>query len=284
MEKKEKIILVTGATGQQGGAVARHLLKGGWKVRAFVRDDKKKEAIELKENGAEIIKGDMADTETLDKAMAGVYGVFSVQNFWEHGYEGELKQGLAVADAAKKADVKHFLMSSVGGAERKTSLPHFDVKFIIEEHIKEIKLNYTIIRPVFFMENLKTWFKPEDKDGVHTFTMAMKADRKLQMIAVDDIGAIAAVIFNNPDTYLGKELEIAGDELTIPEVAEIYSKVTGHKSQFAELPVDVLISNSAEVGNMFKWFNEKGYRSDLGLMKEIHAGLTGFESWAKNNF
>ena len=115
MEKKEKIILVTGSTGQQGGTVARNLLKDGWKVRALVRDDKKDSAVELVKLGAEIFKGDMANEQSLDKAMEGVYGVFSVQNFWEHGYEGELKQGKAVADAAKKANVKHFLQSSVPG-------------------------------------------------------------------------------------------------------------------------------------------------------------------------
>ena len=259
MEKKDKTILVTGSTGQQGGAVARHLLKDGWKVRAFVRDEKKESAIELEKSGAELFKGDMNDSESLDKAMEGIYGVFSIQNFWEHGYDGELNHGKAVADAAKKANVQHFLQSSVGGAERSTKLPHFDVKFEIEKYLKSLNLPVTVIRPVFFMENFKTWFKPVEADGKLTLNMAMKADTKLQMIAVDDIGAISAKIFDNPDKFIGKEIELAGDELTMPEVAALYETNTGKKTEFVELPVSVIRTNSEEMADMFQWFIDKGF-------------------------
>ena len=279
MEKKDKIILVTGSTGQQGGAVARHLLKDGWKVRAFVRDEKKESAIELEKSGAELYKGDMNDSESLDKAMDGVYGVFSIQNFWEHGYDGELNHGKAVADAAKKANVQHFLQSSVGGAERNTKLPHFDVKFEIEKYLKSLNLPVTVIRPVFFMENFKTWFKPVEADGKLTLNMAMKADTKLQMIAVDDIGAISAKIFDNPDKFIGKEIELAGDELTMPEVAELYETNTGKKTEFVELPVSVIRTNSAEMADMFQWFIDKGYEADLKTQKDLFGKTISFKEW-----
>lgn len=283
MEKKDKTILVIGSTGQQGGAVARHLLKDGWKVRAFVRDEKKESASELKKLGAELFKGDMTDRDSLDKAMEGVYGVFSIQNFWEHGYDGELNQGKAVADAAKKANVSHFLQSSVGGAERNTKIPHFDVKYEIEKYLKSLNLPITIIRPVFFMENFNSWFKPIEADGKLTLTIAMKADTKLQMIATDDIGGIAAIVFDNPEIYAGKEIEIAGDDLSIPEVAAIYCKVTGRKAVFSELPMDVLKSNSEEMAAMFQWFIDKGYEADLNEVKKIYPSLTSFEEWMKKN-
>lgn len=279
MEKKDKIILVTGSTGQQGGAVARHLLKDGWKVRAFVRDEKKESAIELEKSGAELYKGDMNDSESLDKAMDGVYGVFSIQNFWEHGYDGELNHGKAVADAAKKANVQHFLQSSVGGAERSTKLPHFDVKFEIEKYLKSLNLPVTVIRPVFFMENFKTWFKPVEADGKLTLNMAMKADTKLQMIAVDDIGAISAKIFDNPDKFIGKEIELASDELTMPEVAELYETNTGKKTEFVELPVSVIRTNSAEMADMFQWFIDKGYEADLKTQKDLFGKTISFKEW-----
>jgi len=279
MEKKDKIILVTGSTGQQGGAVARHLLKDGWKVRAFVRDEKKESAIELEKSGAELYKGDMNDSESLDKAMDGVYGVFSIQNFWEHGYDGELNHGKAVADAAKKANVQHFLQSSVGGAERSTKLPHFDVKFEIEKYLKSLNLPVTVIRPVFFMENFKTWFKPVEADGKLTLNMAMKADTKLQMIAVDDIGAISAKIFDNPEKFIGKEIELAGDELTMPEVAELYETNTGKKTEFVELPVSVIRTNSAEMADMFQWFIDKGYEADLKTQKDLFGKTISFKEW-----
>ncbi len=279
MEKKDKIILVTGITVQEGGAVARHLLKYGWKVRAFDRDEKKESAIELEKSGAELYKGDMNDSESLDKAMDGVYGVFSIQNFWEHGYDGELNHGKAVADAAKKANVQHFLQSSVGGAERSTKLPHFDVKFEIEKYLKSLNLPVTVIRPVFFMENFKTWFKPVEADGKLTLNMAMKADTKLQMIAVDDIGAISAKIFDNPDKFIGKEIELAGDELTMPEVAELYETNTGKKTEFVELPVSVIRTNSAEMADMFQWFIDKGYEADLKTQKDLFGKTISFKEW-----
>ena len=279
MEKKDKTILVTGSTGQQGGAVARHLLKDGWKVRAFVRDEKKESAIELEKSGAELFKGDMNDSESLDKAMDGVYGVFSIQNFWEHGYDGELNHGKAVADAAKKANVQHFLQSSVGGAERNTKLPHFDVKFEIEKYLKSLNLPVTVIRPVFFMENFKTWFKPVEADGKLTLNMAMKADTKLQMIAVDDIGAISAKIFDNPDKFIGKEIELAGDELTMPEVAALYETNTGKKTEFVELPVSVIRTNSEEMADMFQWFIDKGYEADLKTQKDLFGKTISFKEW-----
>jgi len=283
MDKTGKIILVTGATGQQGGAVSRHLLKDGWKVRAMTRDISKPAAIKLKDLGAELFKGDMSDKVALDKAMSGIYGVFSVQNFWEHGFEGELNQGLATADAAKKAGVKHFLQSSVGGAERNTKLPHFEVKIEIEKHIRSLNLPVTVIRPVFFMENFNTFNKPGEADGKLVITIAMKPDTILQMIAVDDIGALSVIIFNNPEDYIGKEIEIAGDELTIPKVAEIYTKITGKETVFNELPMDALRSNSEEFANMFQWFIDKGYEADINSLRKIYPGLTSFEDWLKKN-
>lgn len=279
MEKKDKTILVTGSTGQQGGAVARHLLKDGWKVRAFVRDEKKESAIELEKSGAELFKGDMNSSDSLDKAMEGIYGVFSIQNFWEHGYDGELNHGKAVADAAKKANVTHFLQSSVGGAERNTKLPHFDVKFEIEKYLKSLNLPVTVIRPVFFMENFKTWFKPVEADGKLTLNMAMKADTKLQMIAVDDIGAICAKIFDDPEKFIGKEIELAGDELTMPEVAALYETATGKKTEFIELPVSVIRANSAEMADMFQWFIDKGYEADLKTQKDLFGKTISFKEW-----
>jgi uncharacterized protein YbjT (DUF2867 family) len=283
MEKNTKVILVTGATGKQGGAAVRHLLKDGWKVRALTRDASKPEAAELKTLGAEVVTGDLNDMASLENAMQGIYGVFSVQNFWEHGYEGELVQGKNLIDAAKKANVKHFLMTSVGGAERKTGLPHFDVKAEIEDHLKASGLNYTILRPVFFMENFNAWFKPTESEGKMVITMAMKNDTKLQLIAVDDIGVFARIVFDDPDKYLGKEIEIAGDELTIPQVADAYSKVTKVPTVFNELPMEILKQNSEEFAKMFQWFIDKGYEAKISELKAIHPGLKSFEQWLAGN-
>ena len=148
MTNANQTILVTGATGNQGGAVARHLLqRRKFIVRAFVRDKNKPAAQALDQSGAELMEGDLNDRASIDHALQGVSGVFSVQGLAD-GQDVEIRQGKALADAAKAAGIKHFVYSSVGGAERKTGIPHFDSKFQIEEYVRATGLPYTIMRPV----------------------------------------------------------------------------------------------------------------------------------------
>ena len=148
-----RLVLVTGATGRQGGATARHLLARGFRVRAVTRDPDKPAARALAERGAEVVRGDLDDPASLESAIRGADGVFSVQNFWETGFEREVKQGIALADLAQAAGTRHFVYASVGSAHRKTGLPHFESKWQIEEHIRAIGLPHTVLRPVWFMEN-----------------------------------------------------------------------------------------------------------------------------------
>jgi uncharacterized protein YbjT (DUF2867 family) len=160
MENSHRTILVTGATGNQGSAVAHHLLgRGNCQVRALVRDEHKPAAQALKQAGAELITGDLTDRSSLDRALQGVSGVFSVQGL-NDGLEAEIQQGKAIADAAKAAGVEHFVYSSVGSAERQTGVPHFDSKYQIEKYIHSIGLTHTILRPVFFFYNYETMRLP----------------------------------------------------------------------------------------------------------------------------
>ena len=151
MENIERLILVCGATGSQGGAVARRLLDRGFRVRALTRDPQKPEAQALADGGAEVVQGDMDDRSSVEEVLEDTYGVLSVQNFWETGYDREVQQGETVADAANAAGVEHFVYSSVGSAHRRTGIPHFESKREVEEHVRELGLPYTILRPVFFM-------------------------------------------------------------------------------------------------------------------------------------
>ena len=151
MDKKNKIILVTGATGKQGGAVARHLLEDGWSVRALTRSPHKHDAEKLKNLGAEIVQGDLDDPASIGPALQGVYGVFSVQQYWGKGVDVEVAEGMALADAAKKAGISHFVYSSIGGAERKTGIPFFESKFKIETYIKKLNLKIKIENELNFL-------------------------------------------------------------------------------------------------------------------------------------
>ncbi|MGE5377034.1 MAG: NmrA/HSCARG family protein, partial [Bacteroidota bacterium] len=195
---KDKIIAVTGATGQQGGAVARKLLADGWKVRALTRDVNKPAARALAQAGAELVAGDMDSRADLEAAFQGAYGVFSVQNFWlpNVGYEGEIRQGRNVADAAKAAGVQHLVYSSVGSAHRGMGQKHFESKWIIEQYIHTLGVPYTILRPVAFMDN-DNWARPYILSGTYT-GMNLRPEKGVQKIAVEDIGVFAALAFADP--------------------------------------------------------------------------------------
>ena len=191
----EQIILVTGATGNQDGAVARHLLqRGRFKVRALVRDQNKPAAQALQQAGAELVTGDLNDRTSLDRALQGVYGIFSVQVFSD-GLDAEIRQGKLVADAASSAGIEHFLYSSVGSAERNTGIPHFDSKFQVEEYIRSLSLPYTILRPVFFFFNYNGMRSMVEQG---TLFQPLSPETKLQQLSEEDYGAMVAEVFERP--------------------------------------------------------------------------------------
>jgi uncharacterized protein YbjT (DUF2867 family) len=280
MSNRDGIITVSGATGRQGGAVARHLLADGWHVRALTRDPGSPAAQALAASGAEVVEGEFDDRASLDRALRGAHGVFSVQNFWLPGvgFDGEVRQGRALADAAAGAGVGHFVYSSVGGADRNSGLAHFESKWLIEQHVRKSGLPYTIFRPVYFMENLRApWNAP--KDGV--LALGYKPEVPVQMIAVEDIGAFAALAFARPEQYLGTATEIAGDSLTMPQVAERWSRVTGEPVRYVQVPLDQIRSRNPENARMVEWMNESGYRADIPALRRLYPGLHTFEAWLR---
>src|SRR5262245_30410765 len=147
-----RIILVSGATGRQGGGLITHLLAGPWRIRALTRNPSGRAAQDLARRGVEIVQGDMDDPESLKNAMQGVHGVYSVQDFWTVGAKREVQQGKNMADAARATGVEHFLYSSVGGAERNSGISHWETKWAVENHIRKLGLPATILRPAAFME------------------------------------------------------------------------------------------------------------------------------------
>jgi len=278
MSNKEKLILVAGATGQQGGAVTKNLLEKGFAVRGMTRNPEIEKALALISNGVEVVKADMNDPDSLTAALDGVYGVFSVQNFWESSYEGEVAQGKALADAAKAAGVKHFVYSSVASANKNTNLSHFDSKFEIEEHIRSIELPYTIVRPVFFMENFNTM---KEYINNNNFMNSLLQEVPLQMIAVNDIGRIVAQVFETPDMYIGKDIDIAGDSLTFPKVAELFSKEIGKDISFTTISLeDFQSAMGEEYAEMFDWFNKVGYEVNIDELESANdIKLVKLDEW-----
>ncbi|GJQ34911.1 MAG: hypothetical protein JETCAE01_09210 [Anaerolineaceae bacterium] len=278
-----KLIAVTGATGQQGGAVARKLLAEGWQVRALTRDINKPAAQELKSLGAELVAGDMENRANLNAAFNGVYGVFSVQNFWlpNVGFEGEIKQGKAVADAAKAAGVKHLVYSSVGSAHRGMGQKHFESKWIIEQYIHTLGVPYTILRPVAFMDN-HNWSRAYILSGTFSGN-GTRPDKATQIIAVEDIGVFAALAFANPKEYLSKTLELAGDELTEPQLAEMFTKMIGRPVTLTAPTGGWGNASEEEMKAAYEFFNGKGYDADIAALRKLHPGLLTFEQYLLKN-
>ncbi len=280
-----KIIAVTGATGQQGNAVARKLISEGWQVRALTRDASKPAAQELASMGAQIVPGDMDNRAELDAAFKDAYGVFSVQNFWlpNVGFDGEVKQGKNVADAAKAANVLHLVYSSVGSAHRGMGQKHFASKWIIEQHIAALGVPHTILRPVAFMENFNfPWARPAILSGSLT-SMGLRPDKGLQRLAVKDIGAFAAIALADPKTYAGKTIELAGDEQTETQTAELLSKVIGRPVTLTQRSMPEGQAPDEEMIAMFNFFNGQGYDADIPALRKIHPGLLTLEQWLRSN-
>src|SRR5438067_11819567 len=225
---QSRLVLVTGATGNQGGACVEALLTRGHRVRALTRNSASPAANRLRELGVEIAVGDFTDHDSLVRAARGVDAVYAMGTPFE-GSEKETAQGITVTDTAKAAGVAHLIYSSVASANRATGIPHFDSKYEVEKHLQASGVPYTIVAPVYFMENLlEPWLVPGLRQG--KLAMALPARRSLQQVAVADIGAFVAAVIERGergDTVFGRRFDIAGDELTGEEAAATLSKVTG---------------------------------------------------------
>ena len=222
-----KTIFVTGATGNQGGAVARNLLAQGFHVRALTRNPDSQKAKNLKQLNAEVIKGDLNEPSSFAEHLTNIHGVFSVQTY-ENGIEKEIKQGVTLADLSKKYDVPQFVYSSVIGCDAHTGIPHWESKFTIENRVKELGLHYTILRPASLYEN---FLIPPVKSRILKGKLVTPANKDTvqQFISSNDIGKITTEIFTNPSLYEGKTMVLAAEELNMHEVARIFSEALNKK-------------------------------------------------------
>lgn len=276
MIKTDKVVVVVGATGKQGGATAARLLADGWRVRALTRDATGEAARRLAAAGAEPVAADMGDRASLDRAMRGVHGVFSVQPAPHSpdsppGYDTatEVRWGKNVADAAKAAGVAHLVYASLFEAERRTGVASFDSKWEVERHIAAIGQPVTVLRPATFVDTFVA-------DGP-VLTHVLAPDTRYQWIALADIGAFAALAFADPDAYLGRSLPIAGDDLTPREVAATITRVTGRTVTYEPIPLDAIRRHDPALATVFEV--EPLVRADIAGLRELHPGLLTVEAW-----
>lgn len=297
MSKTTSEILVTGATGTQGGAVVRSLLKRGYGVRALCRSPESPAARALAEKGVRVVRGDMEDRASLEAAMKGAHGVFGVQNFWDGapthklGEEGEIRQGKNLLDAAASAGIRHFVQSSGAGVTVAPELPVNRSKLVVEAHARSLGIPWTIIRGVFFMENFANpaW-------GFHgpllqgRLEVPFAPDTRLQMLGVEDLGHFVAMAFDRPRDFTGAIFDLAGDELTMMEICATFTRVMGRPVRFAGGPerLEPLRQFDADLGDLFRVVvYERGFQAFLPGLRALHPEMLTLErhlkqtGWAK---
>ena len=273
-----KVVVISGATGQQGGATARALAGKGFTIRALTRNPQADKAKALAaETGAELVQAELDDESSVRKALQGAWGAYAVQNTWTAGVEGEEVQGHRFAKIARQAGVQHYVYASVASADRQTGIPHFENKWRVEGTIRGLGFpSYSIIRPVFFMENLPSpWFLNGDK-----LVSALDPKTVLQMIAVQDIGQYGALAFTDP-RFKNLELDIAGDEMTLPQAAATLAKALGRPIEYMQIPMSEVRKNSEDFALMLEWFERVGYDADIAAnAKEYGVRPTTLSEWA----
>jgi uncharacterized protein YbjT (DUF2867 family) len=272
-------VVVTGATGKQGGAVARGLLERGHKVRAITRDPNSSQAKLLARAGATLVTASLEDATAITRTLEGATSLFAMTTPFG-GTDAEIRQGVAAADAAKAAGV-HLVFTSVGSANRQTGVPHFDSKYEVEKHIAKVGVRATILAPVAFMENLN-FVKEQLAKGV--YSAALPPTRALAQVAVEDIGTVAVRVLEEPARFTGKRFDLAGDELSGNDAMSILSRVTGRNFTYYQVPLDIVRQRMGEDAvKMYEWFDRVGFAVDRAALRRQFPDITfhNFESWAK---
>jgi len=277
---QELTVVVTGSTGNQGGAVTRSLLERGHKVRAVTRDPNSSKAKSLANAGATLVAASLEDGAAITKALEGATSLFAMTTPFGGGTDAETRQGVTAADAAKAAGV-HLVFNSVGSANQQTGVPHFDSKYEVEKHIAKIGARATILAPVYFMDNL-TFGKKQLANGV--YAAALPPTRPLAQIAVADIGAVAVRVLEDAGRFTGKRFDLAGDELTGNDIVAILARVTGRPFTYYQVPLDVIRQGMGEDGaRMYEWFDRVGFTVDRAALRREFPDVAfhDFESWVK---
>lgn len=289
----KKKILVLGATGSQGGSVARALLsRGRFDVRAITRNPQSDAATALREAGAEIVKGDLDDVASLHSALDGCYGAFGVTNFWEH-FAKEREHGRNLVEAVAAAKVQHFVFSTLPPIEKETGgalkSPHFDLKAEHEELARSLGIPSTFIHVPFYYENFLAFFPPRPAgDGTYQFGFP-QGDTALAAMSVQDVGAIVAAIFEKPEEYIGKVVKLAGDEIPAAEYASAMSRATGMDIRYAYVPRETFAAfgfpGAEDLADMFEYYrlHIPSRKKDVEACRALNPQLQSFDTWVTAN-
>jgi len=288
----QKTILVTGATGAQGGSVARHLLRRGhFAVRCLTRKPDSDAAQALREAGAEVVGGDLNDIESLRSALRGCHGVFGVTNFWEH-FEQEYSQGKNLIDAVAEVGVQHFVFSSLPSVKRhdpNLEVPHFEMKAQLEEYAREKGIPSTFVHVAFYFDNFLNFFPPQKQsDGGFAFGFP-QGDTSLAGVAAEDIGGPVARIFEQPAEYMGRTVGIVGDDLPPADYAQAMTRALETPVAYNHINRETFAGfgfpGAEDLANMFDYYRRfiPNRREDLEQSRSLYPSMQSFDEWLDKN-
>ncbi|MGG6267291.1 NmrA/HSCARG family protein [Leptolyngbya sp. AN03gr2] len=314
--QKRQAILVIGATGAMGRKVIEHLLQDTdkqWFIRALTRDIHSDRAFALTNlsDRIELFQGNSRNVEDLQAATHEVYGIYCNTDMWglfspsdfpnelsylEASRDAEIAQGNQILEIAKAANVQHFVYSSLDHMSRlsggKFSVPHSDAKAIVQEEIENkwtlddwYRHHTTVLQTTSYFENLQSYFAPQPRsldDPTLVFTLPM-ANKPWTMIALDDIGVFARYIFGHPEQTVGTTLAVASQSITMQEVVETFTEITGIQAVYDPFTVDQFRSfgypGTTDLSNMFEFLQTYGCDRDFDWLRKIHPHLTSFKEW-----
>jgi uncharacterized protein YbjT (DUF2867 family) len=272
-------ILVTGATGQQGGTLARLLLQKKHKVYALTRNTQSPAAQDLRNKGAKLVKGDLDDSDSLKQVVNGIDSIFLMGTPFEDGTEAETRRGKLMADIAKENSIEHLVYSSVANADKNTGIPHFESKYKTELHIKNLGIPFTIIGPTFFMENLLGLGLQQGQ-----LALPLSPSSILQQSALENIAEFSALVLEHRKPFLGKRIDIASDEVTGERATKILSNELGYRIKYVQIPLEQVRKANEDMARMYEWYERVGTGINISSLHQEYPEVNWhtFEDWAKS--
>ncbi|HZI69569.1 MAG TPA: NmrA/HSCARG family protein, partial [Nitrososphaeraceae archaeon] len=246
---------------------------------ALTRNAQSSAAHDLGNRGANIVKGDLDDSDSLKRAVKDVESVFLMGTPFEDGTEGEIRRGKLMADIAKENSIEHLVYSSDANADKNTGIPHFESKYKIEQHIKNLGIPYTIIGPTFFMENL---LGPGLEQG--QLALPLSSSSVLQQSALENIAEFSALVLERRKPFLGKRIDIASDEVTGDQAAKILSNELGYKVRYVPVPLGQVYQTNEDMARMYDWYEKVGTGIDISALHQEYPEVNwlSFKDWARS--
>jgi len=280
---EDKTIVVIGATGRQGGQVAQNLIRQGWRVRGMTRKPEGKKAAALKALGVEVVKADLDDPTSLETAFENAYGIYNMQAHAPGKIEVEIRQGRNAAQAAKRTGIKHLVYGSAGPGQTKTGIEQWDAKREVTQTMKELGLPLTVLRPMAFMELMSDPTYYPNSSTWYIWPKLMGTERKIPWISVQDLGAIAAKAFANPEEYLGRDLPLAADAQSLAECREIYREVNGKFPSRFPMPMFLFEKFvGKDVATMWRWLRTNPVSLDTNPTLAVHPQAMTIPAWMRS--